>query len=813
MEARAEQHDCLYDSGHKTTSDHARAKQLGWPLLLTTLSALVLELSLTRLFSVVLYYHYAFLVISIALLGLASGGLLARLLPRDLEEAKYRTWMAAGCLGASLLLLPCLHFILGTNISLLSSREHFHRLSLLYLLCMLPFMASGVVVASVMVAGSRRIARLYFFDLIGAALGCLLFVPLMRALGGPNTVLAAGVLWAIAARVWARGSHSRRLVRASSGAAVSLVALIVANWNGGLIDVRYTRGMPLKNEVFAKWNTFSRVSVYQDERGERWIELDGGAGTWLSNTDLEGEAGQKLRETLGQTGPEVAFWMSEGREPEALVIGSGGGYDLVRALAAGSKNVTAVEINPIITDDIMRGEFEDYSRGIYKRPEVTVYNEDGRTYLRRTSEHYDVIQLSQVDTWASSASGAYALTENYLYTVEALESYLNHLKRAGIVSISRWEFPEPRETLRLTAIALEALERQGVRDAALHIIVLLERVTHEWPKMGTVIAGKTPFSKAQVEALQEHVNAHPPLELAYAPHLALDDGRPYGRPFQDLILSNDRASFARSYPFDISPVFDDRPFFFYLYRWSRLADSLFSVDLAGDAVNASAQRLLLSLLSLSILAVAAFLFGPLMISRRRFPSGRGSLPPLLYCLLVGLAFILVEIALIQRLVIYLGQPALSLTVVIFAVLLSSSLGSRLSDLFGNKRLLLAGRTAIAGIALMLLLHLFGLPHIIDATQGATVATKIGVAGISILPLGLCMGVPFPSGLRLIAERRKDSLEWAWSVNAASTVLGSVFAILLSMQLGIAATMMIGAASYGAAAALMGRIGDQIQSSN
>ncbi len=778
---------------------------LAWPLLLTTLSALLLELSLTRLFSVVLYYHYAFLVISFALLGLASGGILARLLPVLPNPARHRKRMAIFCLGASASLLPCLYFALGTNISMVVSFDHLTRLSLLYLVCMLPFVASGVVVASVMAVGSGRIARLYFFDLIGAALGCLLFVPLIETIGGAGAILSVGVLFACAAFLWACGSGAPWLRRASLASAAIFVALVALSTSSGWIDVQYTRGMPRKNELFSKWNSFSRVSVHEDDRGERWIELDGGAGTWLSHTDLEGDEGRLLREQLGQTGPELAFWMSRGKRPRTLVVGPGGGYDLVRALAAGSTSVTAVEINPIITDDIMRGAFAGYSRGIYTRPEVTVFNEDGRTFLKRTGDKYDVIQLSQVDTWASSASGAYALTENYLYTVEALEAYLDRLGPGGLVSIGRWEFPEPRETLRLTSVALEALTRQHVEHPARHVVVVLETIgsiAAEWPKMGTVIVAKDPFSDVQVAGLRKQISAHPHMSLVYAPGVSMTESTGYAEPFSQLILARDRAAFARSYPFDIAPVYDDRPFFFFFYRWTHFVRSLVTVDPTGDALNASAQMLLFVILALSLVGVALFLFGPLFAFKRRFPSRRDSFPSLLYCVFVGLAFILVEIALIQRFVIYLGDPALSLTVVIFALLLSSSLGSRLSGLLETERLPAQRFWVIPAIALMTLVHLLAVPRILDLTQGASHAVKVALSVASIFPLGLCMGLPFPSGLRLISKHRKDMLEWAWAVNAAATVLGSVVAIVWSMQFGISATMLMGVAFYAGAGLLM-----------
>jgi hypothetical protein len=267
-----------------------------------------------------------------------------------------------------------------------------------------------------------------------------------------------------------------------------MLLIIFVNMDGSLLDLKFKRGLPIENEEFVAWNAFSRVSVLKQEDDTKWIEIDGGAGTWIPYMNLDTEEGDWTRAEFGKVGPDMAFWLRKPRK--SMIIGTGGGNDIVRAIVAGSESVTAVEINPLIANEVMRGAYQEYSNNLYARPEVTVVVEDGRTFVRRTTEEFDVIQLSQVDTWAASASGAYSLTENYLYTVDAIYDYISKLSPDGLLSISRWEFTPPRETLRLAATVIEALEKLGIEDPSRHMVILLDQyLDKDKLFFGTVIVG------------------------------------------------------------------------------------------------------------------------------------------------------------------------------------------------------------------------------------------------------------------------------------------------------------------------------------
>ena len=789
----------LQNAAHDEAEDFASSARLGWPLFFTTLGVLVLELSLTRLFSVVLFYHYAFLAICMALLGLSAGGVLARLLPRRLESAKHRQLMSFFCMAACVSLLPTLYLVLTTNIWLVTTWATFGQLAKLFFICTVPFGLAGFVIASVMAAGARHIPALYFFDLLGASLGCLLFVPLIGWLGGPNAVLAAGLIWCLAAMSWVVTTRSRALAGLVLLVTTGMSGLMIANRNGQIFDVWISHGAPRQGEVFSAWNAFSRVSVQKRTNGLLWIEIDGGAGTWIPAVDFGGLSGQQFAAWLWKTGPDLAFLHT--RQPRCLIIGPGGGVDIARALSAGSTDVTAVEINPIIVNKVMLGRFRDYSYGLYARPDVHVYVEDGRTFIQRTTQTYDVIQLSQVDTWASTTSGAYALTENYLYTVDAVQGYFSRLSDDGILSISRWEFRKPRETVRLASVMLEALDRAKVPNPQDHIAVVLENLP-EYPdgsvRMGTVLLQKRRFTPQQLERLSRQLQGTK-MELAYAP------GVEGTWPFTQLIRAADRRPFLETYEFDVTPVDDNRPFFFFMGRWRNAFRQLFEFDPSGDSVSTGAQFLLLAVLAMAAVAVSLFLFAPLLLFRRKSRPSREVFPYLLFCVALGLAYIGIEISLIQKFVVFLGQPVYSLTVVVFVLLLSSSLGSRASSRFPATTLGRRIRWVIAAIVSLVLLYAATLPWVTRALQAAPESLKLAVVAALMFPLGFLMGMPFPSGLRITARLQPDCIEWCWAVNAAATVLGSVLAILISVTQGITGTMLVAVASYGAAAWLIGRM--------
>ncbi len=759
-------------------------------LALTSFSALLLELALTRLFSVVLFYHFAFLAISIALLGLGAGGVFAYLLKTRLSATSTRTLAARLCMTNSVVVLVVLEIVLHVPVALRVSWGNFARLTVLYLAAAVPFFLTGLLFAVVFARETRRIPRLYGADLSGGALACLAVVPLLNWVGGPNVILVAGATMAAAGTIWAEFRSQRRN---AAILALALVALIGANYSGRLIDVVYAKGMfrdPAWVE-FARWNALSRVEV--DRQGQaKAIVIDADASTYIMNADLSHWQGTVWEHNLMSAPPALANVLRP--HGDFAIIGPGGGVDVLRAVANGSSSVTGIEINPIIATTIMRGRYADYAQHLYDRPDVHIHVTDGRSFLRSTPQHFDVVQMTLVDTWASTAAGAFALSENNLYTVDAFREYFDHLKPDGMIAITRWEFRHPREALRVVAVAMEALHRLGIANPARNFIVASQGELDADGIPVVVLAKKTPFTPAEETAVITHFDHYSELDPLYLP------SQPGQNPFSDLIASNDPYSFARTYAYNVAPVTDNAPFFFFTLKAGQILGEKGLREGIDWKVNLGVLVLLLVLV-ISLIAVLAFLVLPLALRSR---NARQSPLPLLYFIAVGLGYILVEIAFIQRFVLFLGHPTYALTVVIFLLMLSSGAGS----LFSRRWL---PRTNLAWIPLVLVIvtllaDVFFLPGRLAALVGLDFDYRLLVSAVLLVPLGFVMGMPFPTGLRALAalpapefpsgEGASDnSVEWAWAMNAAASVLGSVLAMVIAIQFGLNVTLACGATAY------------------
>jgi spermidine synthase len=763
---------------------------------LTSFAALLLELGLTRLFSVVLFYHFAFLAISIALLGLGAGGVFAYLLKSHLGKIPTRTLASYLCMVNAVLIVAVLEVVLHVPVALSVTGKNFFRLTAVYLTAAVPFFLTGLLFSIIFARETKRISRLYGADLCGGALACLAIVPLLNWLGGPNAIIVSGIALACAAMIW--GGANGTLRRNAGVLAIALVVLIGANYSGRLIDVVYAKGMfrdPAWVE-FARWNALSRVEV--DRQGQaKAIVIDADASTYIMNADVAQWHNTAWEDALMSAPPALANILRP--HGDFAIIGPGGGVDVLRAVANGSPSVTGIEINPIIATTIMRGRYADYAQHLYERPNVHIQVTDGRSFLRSTPQIFDVVQMTLVDTWASTAAGAFALSENNLYTVEAFKEYFNHLRPDGIIAITRWEFRQPREALRVVAVAMEALHRLGVADPARNFIVASQGALDEDGIPVVVLAKKTAFTADEEAAVSKHLSKYRALHTLYLPS---DRGE---NPFSSLIASNDPYAFARSYAYNVSPVSDNAPFFFFTLKAGQI--------LAGGMrhgidwkVNLGVLVLLLVLV-ISAIAVLLFLILPLLLSGRQ---RRQSPLPLLYFVAVGLGYILVEIAFIQRFVLFLGHPTYALTVVIFLLMLSSGAGSLCS-----RRWLPRAEMVWIPLVLVfvtLLADVLFLPGRLASLVGLSFGSRLLVSSVLLVPLGFLMGMPFPTGLRALAASKPEFLsvkgasdnavEWAWAMNAAASVLGSVLAMVIAIQFGLTVTLACGAAAYLLAVAVM-----------
>jgi hypothetical protein len=776
----------LYNSPLKPSVAH-------WPQIyvsvaLTTLATLLLELSLTRIFSVVFYYHFAFLAISIALFGLGAGGVFSYVV----AGWKSNLYVKLGRLSA----LNAVLVVAALAVLLWQTKDPGNwQLALIYFTTALPFFLSGTILSLIISETVDRVDRVYFFDLAGAAAGCLLLVPFLDRFEGLGTVIAVGVLFAAAAAVWHTIAGSRAGRVGCVALALALVVFMVLNGTHRYLDVKYAKGRELPAESFQKWNSFSRIGMALDrESGWHMIYIDADASTGIAHFDFDHLSAADRQLLLGE-GPAMPYRIRPGAK--TLIIGPGGGWDVSRAIASGSRDVTAVEINPIIARTIMQERFPQLSHGLYLRPDVHIAIEDGRSFVRRSREKYQVIQATLVDTWASTAAGAFALSENNLYTTDAMRDYLQHLTDDGVIAFTRWGFEPPRESLRLVVLAATALEQLGEPQPWRHIIVLRRGSTKGWGALDTMIIARKPLSPDDIDRARAAIFGGD-MRPVYLPNERLRGA------FTQFLRSTDPQSFEEDYPYDISPVSDNRPFFFYTVQARDLWDFIrnASRESADYKVN-KAVPLLFAITGVSVLATAIMLALPPLVLGTRLPRQKGVARFLLYFLCIGAGYIVIEVALIQKFVLFLGQPTYALTVVIFSMLVSSGLGSYFSRRFiaGDDGRL---RKALVLVAVLVAALALLTSWVLTPAVGLPIAVKIVMTALMIAPAGFVMGMPFPTGLHRLEQWHHPSVRWAWALNAAASVLGSVGALVCAIYLGLLQTLLAGGVLYLAALATLAR---------
>lgn len=751
-------------------------------MALTTLATLLLELSLTRIFSVVFYYHFAFLAISIALFGLGVGGVFSYVVA-GWKTPLFRKLGYLSMLN-SLLVVAALAVVVYQK-----EEPGAWCLTLVYFTTSLPFFVSGTIVSLAISESVERIDRVYFFDLLGASAGCLLLVPFLNYFGGTSTVILVAVLFAAAGAIWHSMAGSVKLRSAAVALALAIFSFVFYNGAHNIIAIRYAKGQKLKKEEFVQWNSFSRIAVRDYS-----IFIDADASTGIASFDFAHLTDHERHDLL-QQGPALPYAVRPGAK--ALVIGPGGGWDIARALASGSHDITGVEINPIIATTIMRDKYVARSRGIYLRPDVRIFVEDGRSFVRRSQELYQVVQATLVDTWASTAAGAFALSENNLYTIDALRDYLLHLTGDGMAAFTRWGLDPPRESLRLVSLAMAALNQLGEPQPWRHIVVGREGSTVGWGAQDTVLIARKPFSPADI------ARARAAMAAANMQPIYLPDERIPGQ-FTDLLRSSDPAAYQRNYRYDISPVGDNQPFFFYTVQPRDILAFMANASRrSADFKINKAVPLLYALMAISIVATAIILALPPVVLGARLPRHKGVLRFLLYFLCIGAGYILVEMALIQKFVLFLGHPTYALTVVIFSMLVSSGLGSYFSRriLGGDDRRL---NGALILIAILVALLAAVVTPLLAAGVGLPLELKFLITAVLIAPAGFFMGMPFPTALKRLEEWHKPSVRWAWSLNAAASVLGSVGSLVCAIYLGLVQTLLAGGLLYLVALAVVAR---------
>ena len=787
-------------------------------LFFLSAATLTFEVNLTRLFSVAQFYHFAFMIVSIALLGFGASGAALAIFPGLGQKHLSRSagWLALATglsiVGAYLLTnsVPFDSFSIAWD-----SRQAL-LLVAHYVALTLPFFFSGMLVGLLLAAYPRAAGQTYAVNLLGSASGCVIALIAPPALSAEGTVMLSAGLAALAAaiQIGQRPDSLRRshLARVSfGGLAIALLLIVVADIGLRLSGrdglpllalrlspykgLSYALQYPDAQVTYRRWNSFSRVDVVRSSSihsvpglSFRYLQpLPPEDGLLVDGDDLnpivDPNADLRFVEYLSSA---IAFRLRP--QADVLILEPRGGLDVLSALALGARRVTVVEVNPLIVE--AAGE-------VYRDHRVQVIVDSDRSYTRRSDQLHDVIVLSLAASFHPIRSGAYSLAEDYRYTVEAFVDALARLKPNGLLVITRWLQMPPSEELRTFALAVTALERSGL-DPRAHVVALRTYNT------ATLLVKKSPFVSVELQAVRDFASERA-FDLIYAPDIRPDEVNRYSilpepiysEAFTALLDAEPREAFYAAYPFDVSPPTDDRPFFGHYFKWSQAGQVLSELGKTWQPFGGAGYFVVVALLLLATALAGVLIVLPVVLTRRRSsPAGsrpRHSWASLMYFGAIGLAFLLVEIPLIQRFILFLGHPSYALMSVLFTLLLFSGVGSALSER-------LPARLALALLVVLLLIAPWLLPILFDMTLGFPLAFRLGLTVIILAPIGFLMGVPFPGGIQWLMSRDDHSAQvaWVWAVNGAASVISAVLAALLALSFGFNTVFRLGALCYAGA---------------
>lgn len=765
---------------------------------LTSAASLALSLLFTRIFSVTMYYHFAFMIVSLAMLGIAVSGVVVYLLPGVFRDAR-KPWQA-GLFAA--VMMPAAMYALRVAVenpmSVSLEGDNVSRLLKLYVATAAPFLASGLAISLAIASAKQHIGRVYACDLLGAGLGCVLMVPTIAAVGAQAAVLIASAVAALGGALMACACERRTL---ASG--VVLAAALVAALYGGF-EAAATIHQPDRYAIaqggkfldesaveFERWNAFSRITVSRGEHDFKWLHIDADAATRMYSGSIA-EDGYQAPQRFSETRVSGLVYSLRPQGP-ALIIGPGGGSEVVSAIRAGVPRVLGVEVNPLIAQTVMQEQYADYNGHLYQKQAVEVHVDDGRSYVRRSSDSFSSIQATLVDTWAASAAGAFALSENNLYTADAFVDYLRHLNAQGVLSMTRWFISPPTEFLRLLGLGRAALTSLAVPVAehAAHFFVAADG------RMATMLLKRTPYT-ADETAILERECAQRRLRVLYNPLHTGGDARIAE------FLRSEPAEYAARQSVDLSPSTDSRPFFFYTLRGKDFLGLLGT--LSGLDRNNLGLVVLQAVLLVSVGLTLLLVIAPLAIFRRAALRTQRTkkLRLLCYFMMLGFGYILVELGLMQKFILFLGHPVYALAVVIAALLTSSGVGAMSSDRILRRFGAAAGIRKVAlGLSALLVVYALGLSPLFNALLALPIGGRIAIAAALVALLGVFMGMLLPLGVRIASGVSDDLVPWAFGLNGATSVLGSSLAVVLSMNWGFTATLAAGVIAYLLSAIFLG----------
>ena len=752
-------------------------------IFLTSLEGLVLEVAITRIFSAAIWYHFAFVAVSVALVGLGSSGLLVHYRLKKIKENWASDLTIASSIGICII-IPITLFIMHS----LSSEITY--LPIYMFLFAIPFFFVGVVISAAFSAFSHTAGRLYASDLIGASIGAISVVLFLSLIGGEGTTLLVGVIASVSAIIFSTTIKSKKKTMVSCVFLAFAVILLVGNFYTTAFSIQtdpsankdlpiFLRENPGSEIASTKWNSFSRIDVVEGISGDcipskdprnpsqcaeegliAKIFIDGGAGTNIISWDGNPES----RRGLSSWMQYIPFTLKD--DPKILIIGSGGGRDVVAAIASGSTQVTTVEINPLIFETVK--SYGARAGNLYDHEYVNSNVNEGRSFISSSQEKFDIIYIPFVDTWASVSSGGLGVSENFLYTIEGFQEYYDHLEEGGKIVAVRWLIDSPRFVTTFTQL----LENNGVpRDEVYsHIITVSSESTSQDPSVTMSILSKSPFTESEISFLSDSFKKNGYKPILIPEELMLE---PYPLLLKEGMSITD---FSDGFPTKVYPVTDDSPFFL--------------------SFEKPLPKILEILIYISIVIAVSFLVLPFLWLRKdseKSPALHVS-GIVIYFAALGMGFILIELALLQKLILLLGNPTMTFAILLFTMLLSSGLGSLTSTRFITFRIhnLVFVIGGIVGIGMF---YSILLPQIIQFVIAEEFVLRVGLSIAVLAPLGFLMGMPLPTGMRVLKNHLPSYIPWMWAINGAFSVLGAVLTVAVGILYGASDALGMGILIY------------------
>ncbi|MFB3087136.1 MAG: SAM-dependent methyltransferase [Acidiferrobacterales bacterium] len=794
---------------------------------LLSAAAIGYEILLMRLLSIIQWYHFAYMIISLALLGYGVSGTVLALGKRWLAPRFAAVYVASATLSG-IAMIVC--FALAQRIpfnalEVVWDPRQLPYLAAIYLLFFIPFFFAASCIALSFVHYKELISRIYFADLLGAGVGAAGII-LALFLFRPEACLKLLAVIALAAAVVGGLDRALRLPRwvvpALGGGAAAVVFALPQSWIAlqispykglsqalqvmgtrvlgeytnplGLLTVvesptipfRYAPGLSLRTRhepppqlgVFTDGDALSAINRYSGKREE------------LSYLDDSTAA--------------LPYHLLQ--HPKVLVLGAGGGSDVLLARYHEARSIDAVELNPLMID-LVRNTYARFAGDVYGAEDVRVHVAEARGFVARSAERFDLIHVALLDSFAASSAGVHALSESYIYTVEAMQEYLAHLAPGGMLAITRWFRLPPRDSLKLFATAVAALEQAGVFKPGTRLALIRGWAT------STLVVKNGALTQAEIASIRAFSRARS-FDVAYYPGITASEAnrfnvldQPYLFEGATALLGTEREEYQRRYKFYIEPATDDNPHFFHFFKWRVLPELLMLHGRGGAPLIEWGYLILIVTIVQAVIAGSVLIVLPLWVAKHPWPVALGVRMGF-YFFALGLAFIFIEIAFIQKFMLFLSHPLYAVAVVLSGFLVFAGLGSGYSRRLVHRMQATAWSpvaVAVTGIVAIATAYLFLLPAMSHVLVGLPDTLRVLLAFALLAPLAFCMGMPFPLGLDKVAARAPDFIPWAWGINGFASVLSATLATLIAIELGFTVVVTVALVLYVLAALLIRKV--------